>query len=227
VPAVARTGAITVTTTNGAVTTTNAFLVTQASDLVLSLAASAPVVAPGDPVDYLLGVTNAGPSAVSAVVVSNQLPVGVEFVTATASQGTFTVSGGKVVFEVGNVARSGQVTLGIQVRAPAGGEGYLVNSAGVRSLENDLNPANNAALVSSVLVGDTSRTLQARLTSGGANIVLSWPVSSIPFQLQSVPALGGTGVWELVSPPPVAVEGLNRVTNPVSGSARFYRLMLP
>jgi uncharacterized repeat protein (TIGR03803 family) len=60
----------------------------------------------------------------------------------------------------------------------------------------------------------------------GANVILSWPTNTagLTFTLQSTTNLVSPAVWTTVSPSSVVVNGQNTVTNPISGSQRFYRL---
>ncbi len=57
------------------------------------------------------------------------------------------------------------------------------------------------------------------------NVVLTWPTAFAGFTLQSTTNLTRTSVWATVSPTPVVVNGLNTVTNAISGSRKFYRLI--
>jgi len=68
-------------------------------------------------------------------------------------------------------------------------------------------------------------TLQPSLgiTTAGNQLVLSWPTWAPNFNLQSTTNLVSP-VWTTVSPAPVAVNGLNLVTNTISGTQMFYRL---
>jgi hypothetical protein len=65
-----------------------------------------------------------------------------------------------------------------------------------------------------------------RLTimSSGANVVLTWPTNFAGFTLQSTTNLISPAVWNTNSPAPVVVNGQNTVTNPASGSQKFFRL---
>ena len=58
----------------------------------------------------------------------------------------------------------------------------------------------------------------------GTNAILTWSSSFNGYTLQSTPHLNPNVVWSNVSPLPMVVNGFNTVTNPISGSARFYRL---
>jgi uncharacterized repeat protein (TIGR03803 family) len=71
-----------------------------------------------------------------------------------------------------------------------------------------------------------SFSLRPRLniTPEGANVILTWSTSASGYALQSTTNLGAAAFWGSVSPLPVIVNGQNTVTNPISGSHKFYRL---
>ncbi len=54
-------------------------------------------------------------------------------------------------------------------------------------------------------------------------VVLSWPATSAAFTLQSTTNLAAP-LWEADLSAPVTVEGVNTVTDKVTGAQRFYRL---
>ena len=58
----------------------------------------------------------------------------------------------------------------------------------------------------------------------GTNVVLTWSTNAAGFTLQAALNLGAAAVWSPVSPLPVVVKGQNTVTNPILGTAKFYRL---
>jgi hypothetical protein len=58
----------------------------------------------------------------------------------------------------------------------------------------------------------------------GANIVLSWPVSGVGFQLQENVTLSITGAWSVVAQSRTTNTGRIFVTIPFSSGSRFYRL---
>jgi uncharacterized repeat protein (TIGR03803 family) len=66
--------------------------------------------------------------------------------------------------------------------------------------------------------------IQLGITASGPNVVLTWPTNVAGLTLQSTPSLTAPAVWTPVSPAPVVVNGLNTVTNPMSGAQQFYRL---
>jgi uncharacterized repeat protein (TIGR03803 family) len=64
---------------------------------------------------------------------------------------------------------------------------------------------------------------QLTITSVGANVVLSWPTNFTAFTLQSTANLSSP-VWTTNLPASVVVNGLNTVTNLISGTQQFFRL---
>jgi hypothetical protein len=75
------------------------------------------------------------------------------------------------------------------------------------------------------IVGTAAQTLpQLTIIPSGANVILTWPTNAAGFTLQSTTNLVSPAVWSTVSPGPVVVNGQNAVTNPISGTKKFYRL---
>lgn len=67
---------------------------------------------------------------------------------------------------------------------------------------------------------------QLTITPSGANVILTWPTNAAGFALQSTTNLASS-VWITNFPAPVVVNGQYTVTNPISGSRKFYRLSSP
>jgi len=55
-------------------------------------------------------------------------------------------------------------------------------------------------------------------------LMLSWPMSSQNFSLQTTTNLADPNSWVTLTNVPAIVNLQNAVTNPVSGGAQFYRL---
>jgi hypothetical protein len=64
------------------------------------------------------------------------------------------------------------------------------------------------------------------MTRAGDKVVLSWTNSATGFILQEAAGLSGTN-WSVASPPPVMINGQNRVTNTLAGPGKSYRLKRP
>jgi hypothetical protein len=65
------------------------------------------------------------------------------------------------------------------------------------------------------------------VTRSGTNVLLTWSSDYTGFTLQSTTNLSPSGIWNNVSPAPVIINGLNTVTNSISGKQNFYRLVSP
>jgi len=92
---------------------------------------------------YLITVTNNGPDAATGVSVTDTLPAGVTYVSATPSQGSCSQAAGTVTCPIGTIAYPGSATVTIVVTPTAAGT--LNNSAGVSSTTSDPNGSNNNA----------------------------------------------------------------------------------
>ena len=112
-----------------------------AADLAITAAPAGPV-AVGSPLAYALTVRNFGPATSTNVVVSDTLPPGAVFVSATPSQGTCTHANGRVVCNLGSLAATASATVGIIVRPT--GAGALVNRATVTGTGADPVVTNNS-----------------------------------------------------------------------------------
>jgi uncharacterized repeat protein (TIGR03803 family) len=66
-------------------------------------------------------------------------------------------------------------------------------------------------------------SLQAQV--GGANLIFSWPMSAQSFGLQTTTNLANPSSWTTLTNVPAIVNLQNTITNPVSGSQGFYRLI--
>jgi len=62
------------------------------------------------------------------------------------------------------------------------------------------------------------------IVPSGANVVLTWPTNAAGFTLQSATNLVSPVIWTNVSPGVVVVNAQYAMTNPVSGTNKFYRL---
>jgi uncharacterized repeat protein (TIGR01451 family) len=111
--------------------------VTPVADVGLGKTGPASVLAASNLV-YTISVTNFGPSSASSVVVTDTLPLGVTFVSATGGGAN---NSGVVNWSLGTLA-SGQVSnVTVTVTAPASGS--LTNTASVSSPTGDPNSTNN------------------------------------------------------------------------------------
>jgi large repetitive protein len=97
------------------------------ADLSLQKTASATAPTLGSNVTFAVTLRNAGPDTATGVVVSDPLPAGLTFVSATPSQGSYVAASG--LWNVGSLATAGQAT--IQIVARVDSVAALTNTAQV------------------------------------------------------------------------------------------------
>src|SRR5205823_5940453 len=85
--------------------------VTSQADIAVAKIASSGSATVGSNVDFTITVTNAGPSNATGVQVTDQLPAGLTFVSATPSAGTY--NSGTGVWNIGAVSSGASATLTI------------------------------------------------------------------------------------------------------------------
>ncbi len=116
--------------------------VSDPADLSLTISDSPDPVATGSVLTYTIKIHNAGPDPATNTVVTDGLPSGVSFVSATATGGTCTKSGSKQVCDLGTVTTTVDRTVTIKTTVKKK-TGEISNSASVASDITDPTPANN------------------------------------------------------------------------------------
>jgi uncharacterized repeat protein (TIGR01451 family) len=120
------------------------------ADLEIQQSSSPTPILAGTDLSYTLLVTNKGLFPATAVLVQDQLPSTVAYVSASSSKGTYELREGTVVAQLGSLLAGETATLTITVR-PAN-SGTITNSALVTADEADPIPANNATVQTAVIV---------------------------------------------------------------------------
>jgi uncharacterized repeat protein (TIGR01451 family) len=137
--------------TSAAVATTITGSASGASaDLRITKTASPDPLVFGNTLTYTLAVRNNGPDAAAGVVVTDALPPGVAFGSASADQGSCSGTT-TVVCSLGNIASG--ATVRIHISVTPGAPGIFANTASVVSSVFDANTSNNSASVTSVVLG--------------------------------------------------------------------------
>ena len=111
------------------------------ADLGLVKTDSADPALVGQPLTYTLAVTNNGPDAAGAVVVSDTLPASVTFVSAIATQGACVHAAGLVTCNLGALGNGAGASVAVVVVPTV--PGNIDNTATVTADVTDPNPADN------------------------------------------------------------------------------------
>jgi uncharacterized repeat protein (TIGR01451 family) len=117
------------------------------TDLAIVKSASPNPVIAGNALTYSLAASNLGPSNATGVTVTDTLPAGVTYTSATSSLGTVTQAGGTVTVNVGALASGAGATATILVMVGPSARGTITNTAFISGNEPDPNLANNTSTV--------------------------------------------------------------------------------
>jgi len=118
-------------------------LITNADVSVTKTAAPGPYIA-SLPVTFNIAVGNGGPTTALSVVVTDVLPAGASFVSATPTQGSCGFSAGTVTCNLGAIANGGSAN--IVLRMTPTSAGTLSNTVNVSAApQADPNPTNNSS----------------------------------------------------------------------------------
>jgi uncharacterized repeat protein (TIGR01451 family) len=122
--------------------TAAAALTVLCADVAITKSASPSPAVPGAPLTYQLVVTNNGPEAAADVQVSDPLPAGLTFVSASSGCGA---AGQSVTCSLGTMSPGASQTLTVTADIASAVGGQVVNTAAVTSTTLDPDPANNTA----------------------------------------------------------------------------------
>lgn len=126
-------------------------------------------VAVGSTLTYAINVENLGPDAATGVTVTDQLPKGVDFISAVATSGPCARKGGKVTCALGGLGTPAvnysptTVTITVIPRKI----GTIVNRASVKADQKDPVGANSKASASTSVVGVTASCRGVPVTIAG------------------------------------------------------------
>ncbi|QDV71242.1 Large cysteine-rich periplasmic protein omcB precursor [Rosistilla carotiformis] len=114
-------------------------------DLVIAKVDQTAPVSAGGTLEYVITVTNNGPSVATNVVVSDTLPTGLTFASGTASQGTVSNVGNAITGLLGTLASGASATITLMTDVASSVSGSISNTATVTSDGTETNTANNTA----------------------------------------------------------------------------------
>jgi uncharacterized repeat protein (TIGR01451 family) len=125
-------------------------LTAPSADLAVTMTASTARTVIGSDITYNVTVTNNGPSTANSVVVTDPLPLGESYVSASPSQGTATQAAGTVTVDLNTLASGATATVGIVVATASAGT--LANTVTVGGQVSDPKSSNNTATQTVVVV---------------------------------------------------------------------------
>jgi uncharacterized repeat protein (TIGR01451 family) len=115
-----------------------------AADIGVAVSASSDSIIATSNLTFTVSAANYGPGASTGVVVTNILPLGANFISATPSSGTVTTNGaGLAIWTLGNLAKDASATLSLVVQPTTAG--VISNTVTATSVSTDLNPDDDTA----------------------------------------------------------------------------------
>jgi uncharacterized repeat protein (TIGR01451 family) len=212
-------------------------------DLSVSKTDSADPIYVSQTTTYTIVVKNYNtPISATGVVMTDNLPASMQFISATTSQGSLITppvnSSGIVTANIGTLAVNGTATITITVRATL--SGAITNTASASANENEATPANNSAsqtttvnnatlqkvlLANQVLTGGCQNTtgnvyLMGPAPTGGLTVNLASDISgaSVPASV-FIPAGSSVSPAFNVTTSPVAAKQVGLITATLGASS--------
>jgi len=186
------------------------------ADLALTVFGSSDPILTGYHLTYTITVTNRGPATAPILSISDTLPPGVSFVS--ASPGGVLV-GNKVTFgNAGNLPSGSQTSVTVTVKPNV--PGTLTNTATCSSAITDPHKADNTAAVKTVV-----EAFQLTVVHSPGFLTFSWPDDAPNAYLESATNLRPPTVWSPETNPPAShVGGSMTITVPIGGGTKYFRL---
>jgi uncharacterized repeat protein (TIGR01451 family) len=172
----------------------------QSADLAIVKTVDNPAPGEGTSITYTVVLTNNGPFTGIGIQVTDLLPTGVTFVSATTSQGAY--NSGSGLWTVGNMVASTVDTLNITATVDAGTNGLTItNTASVTAVDQaDPVPGNNSDSADITVQTSTGTPALASLPTS-YTLGLSHPnpfrqATTIPFDLP-VSGTARVSIWDV------------------------------
>jgi uncharacterized repeat protein (TIGR01451 family) len=183
----------------------------ESADLSVLKTDSPDPVNSGSNLTYTLSVANNGPGDATGVTVTDILPAGVTFVSATSSQGTCSHASGTVTCNLGTLSSGAAATITIVVIPNT--PGTITNTATAVASESDPNTGNNTATAEttvSVAGPPNDNFANAQVVAGNMGSVTGSNIGATkePCEPNHYGIPGGASVWY-------------RWTAPIGGNATF------
>ncbi|HEY6169838.1 MAG TPA: Calx-beta domain-containing protein, partial [Verrucomicrobiae bacterium] len=171
-----------------------------AADVGLKLTAAPDPVLVGSNLTFTIVVSNNGPATATGVVVTNDLPAGVNFVSASTTQGTINTNlSGDVIASIGSLTPGANATIAVIVKPTV--EAILTTTATIKANQFDYNSFNNSDTVAPVAFLPTLSINNVTLTEGNSG------TSNFVFTVTLTPAYGQAVTAQFTTEDDTAVEG--------------------
>ena len=122
------------------------------NDLAVTKTANPVAAKVGDTISYAVAVTNKGPSPANGVTMTDVLPAGVSYVSATTTRGSCS-GNSTVTCSIGTLPENASATVTIVVKATAAGT--VKNTADVGPSQDDPDKTNNTASATTMVTAAT------------------------------------------------------------------------
>ncbi|MFM2082520.1 MAG: hypothetical protein RL380_1211 [Verrucomicrobiota bacterium] len=187
------------------------------ADLAVSQTAAPASTYTNNNVTFTLTVTNLGSSAASSVVVSNTLPTGLNYVSATPPANS--TNGNTYAFALGSLASAGATNVTLTAKTTT--TGNFTNTAAVSSATTDPVPSNNSATAAVTVV---TIPAIASVSTTNSTVTLAWSaLPNVTYRVQYKTNLLQASWLDLTGN--ITTSGSSLTTNlPVTGTQRFYRI---
>ena len=127
-------------------------------DLAITKTDSVDPVVAGEALTYLLSISNAGPSTATGVAITDTLPNGVIY-TSASSGCTYNAGSRTVRCNPGEVGAGSVTSATIHVQVDPATTGSLLNQAIVSTLDTDTNASNNTAQATTIITSSSDLSL--------------------------------------------------------------------
>ena len=179
------------------------------ADLSITLNATPDPVIPGALLDYSITLNNAGPDAASNLVVTDNLPGGVTFISGSGSGWSCSNSGAVVTCTRPSLAVGASAALTITGAVSASASGSIANQVNISSVTSDPNTSNNTASVTVTVnvQADLEVSLAASTGSALVDDTLNYTITvnnngpSTASSVDVVAVFSGVSVTNISSPP--------------------------
>jgi len=228
IPSGAATAPLTFITASGASAASAIdLIVTRSTDLGVTHTPDPVVVTAGENFNFLISITNHGPSIATEVEVTHTLASAFAINSVTSTFGTCSINGSLITCQIPSLTNQSSALVTVNARSLLRG-GFL-SEARVDLREGDSAPANNVHSLVVPVIQESDRLLSINLIPDTNLVQILWPASTANFFPQVTADLLNTNTpWETLTNSISTITQnfiiFNVITNEATAPRRFYRL---